>query len=107
MATHAWAVPVAPSNLSVTASQGVSQTVTLSWDSDANTLVSYNVYVATGALGKYGLLNTPSWTYLMSVIRTAVTTTVTFPDNTGDVYRWYAIRAQDSTGESASSNLGY
>jgi hypothetical protein len=91
------AVPVAPSNLTVTATQA--HNVTLSWDSDPSPTVNYRVYVATGATGKFNLAGTADWTLLATVSRTAVTTTFNYTGHAAEDFAWYHIRAFDGSGE--------
>jgi len=99
------AVPLAPSNLTVTASQA--HNVTLNWDSDASPSVNYRLYVATGATGKFNLAGTADWTLLATVTRSAGTTTYSYTGHTAEDFAWYHVRAFDGTGESTPSPLGF
>ncbi len=100
------AAPAAPANLTVTASQ--SHGITLSWDTDPNTAVSYIIYTATGPYGKFGMLGTSQWTQLALVAaRWRPTTSYSYTDASGQDYVWYIVHAVTPGLESGNSDLGY
>ncbi len=96
------ATPIAPAGLSVT--QNGANT-TLQWGT-AGDAVSYNIYTAAGAAGKFNTFPGAGWTKIATAAPTAGTTTYTYADASGNAYIFYLVTAQNGAGEGMPSAMG-